>query len=884
MKNSLLKKLGVGLMVAAFCGSGVLMAMAGGSVITTAGTVTTKNLTADGAVVLRTEKGAKSSSGNQNLYTITYDYSDPNYDLALGGKVYGSSTVTNMAKALNAVDGYTAIGGVNGDHFSFQYGIPMGFSMDDGRIVESPASDKNAGGYMFHAIGITRDGKAVAGYNPTLISSVKLSGDSDENRIFINRINRTRESYAPLTLFTEDYGTSTKSEAGGLEFRIKVTSGAVSPQANPLVGTVEASSEDGDMAIEPGTVVLSASGASIADLQQLKLKAGDKVEMNFGFLQEEWNNVDFAIGGHYAIVQGGKAMELDYSKLGSDAASVFESAASRTGFGITKDGKVVIIATDGRNAGGGKGLTANEMARYMAEDLNCEYAILLDGGGSTEMVTMNGETPEILNTPSDKDDNGNPVERRVGNGLFVVKLDTPRETTATTQGTKPIYDEPVIMLPESLDGAVLNGLTAVYEGETLKLVATEPSASITYTLNTRYNIKKLPNLFFDIDAGVNFDATFSYTGLKDGTVGLLGDFALGGGTPGSPDLAPAGHYTTDDLGMVGFIGGPNWNKNVPDDGEITINTVTIQMKGPGTVLVNTMYMSKFEALEVPSHTTAAPTTSTEPSTNPSTGPDDFEPRPIISKDADAWTYPAEIEVKAVDGGLEFSNTNGQWPAASYILPDGGFTFDPTDKVLKYDFTAAGSTNIILFFKDSLPDDFEGKEGQYTSISSGVEGASLNGDDILANGASFKGEMVLGGARSLGLTLPAAAYNDDGTVTLRAVKIFVVGGAGADSAVTLRDLSLAQLSTDPSADPSTDPSSDPSTDPSADPSADPSTDPSSEPSGSEGSDPTATSQATVTTGKNNSPNTGEGTAAIAGAFALAALAVSGICLCRKMKKA
>ncbi len=62
------------------------------------------------------------------------------------------------------------------------------------------------------------------------------------------------------------------------------------------------------------------------------------------------------------------------------------------------------------------GLTANEMAAYLAEDLDCEYAILLDGGGSTAL-TVDGET---INVPSE--------ERPVGNVMMLVH--TPGEGAA----------------------------------------------------------------------------------------------------------------------------------------------------------------------------------------------------------------------------------------------------------------------------------------------------------------------------------------------------------------------------------------------------------------------------------------------------------------------
>ena len=144
MKSSMLKKLGIGLTVTAFCGTSVLMAMASTSVITEPGTITEETLS-DG-VTYRQEMGAKNDNGSQNIFTVTYDYTDPNYDLAIGGNIGDRNTVTEMAQMLGEVEGYTVLAGVNGDHFSFQTGIPMGFCMDDGEILESPTDSKDAAG------------------------------------------------------------------------------------------------------------------------------------------------------------------------------------------------------------------------------------------------------------------------------------------------------------------------------------------------------------------------------------------------------------------------------------------------------------------------------------------------------------------------------------------------------------------------------------------------------------------------------------------------------------------------------------------------------------------------------------------------------------------
>ena len=101
MKSSMLKKLGIGLTVTAFCGTSVLMAMASTSVITEPGTITEETLS-DG-VTYRQEMGAKNDNGSQNIFTVTYDYTDPNYDLAIGGNIGDRNTVTEMAQMLNEV-------------------------------------------------------------------------------------------------------------------------------------------------------------------------------------------------------------------------------------------------------------------------------------------------------------------------------------------------------------------------------------------------------------------------------------------------------------------------------------------------------------------------------------------------------------------------------------------------------------------------------------------------------------------------------------------------------------------------------------------------------------------------------------------------------------
>ena len=70
----------------------------------------------------------------------------------------------------------------------------------------------------------------------------------------------------------------------------------------------------------------------------------------------------------------------------------------RTAIGHTADGKIVIMVVDGRDSGGSKGVSLDELARLM-KGVGCTDVLNLDGGGSTVMCA--GSSAEILNSPSD---------------------------------------------------------------------------------------------------------------------------------------------------------------------------------------------------------------------------------------------------------------------------------------------------------------------------------------------------------------------------------------------------------------------------------------------------------------------------------------------------
>ena len=106
-----------------------------------------------------------------------------------------------------------------------------------------------------------------------------------------------------------------------------------------------------------------------------------------------------AIGGGPMLVYKGKnvAMDYYYREIMHTGGTAGKSRQPRTAVGGTKDGKVMVLVCDGRGNNGSNGLTLEEMADIFVE-MGMDYAINLDGGGSSAIVGYDGQ---LCNTPSD---------------------------------------------------------------------------------------------------------------------------------------------------------------------------------------------------------------------------------------------------------------------------------------------------------------------------------------------------------------------------------------------------------------------------------------------------------------------------------------------------
>jgi hypothetical protein len=286
------------------------------------------------------------------------------------GAVQGLETLSSMSA------GARAAAAVNGSYFGLS-GEIIGLLKINGEIVSSPNIARTA-------VGIFPDGRI-------LFDQVNWQGyvELPGGRADLSGVNRARGD-DELILYTGYYGPATGTNPYGAEYLI-------GPD-----GRVTAVCQ-GNAPIGAGSVVLSAHGAPAKQLAGLKV--GDKVTVQQS-LGQDWDAAVHALGaGPMLVKEGSIYLTTKTEEFGSDVAG---GRAPRTALGLTKEGQILLVVVDGRQAASA-GLTLLELALFMQE-LGAVEAMNLDGGGSSEMVIND----KIVNHPSDG------RERKVADALAVV--------------------------------------------------------------------------------------------------------------------------------------------------------------------------------------------------------------------------------------------------------------------------------------------------------------------------------------------------------------------------------------------------------------------------------------------------------------------------------
>ncbi|SDK96496.1 phosphodiester glycosidase family protein [Natronincola ferrireducens] len=323
---------------------------------------------------------------NANVVYVDLGNQEVELDLLQSSK--GVSTKETLSTMVKEKDNVVAA--INGDFFYLTNpDSPLGAMVKDGEVISSPIFVHD-----FATLFINQSDKAFADYWKYEIHVTTDKG----KRVPITTINKYTHEYQAIMLIDKNWGNQTPGYNPKHYDMVEVI--VVEDEV------VEVRRKQPSTSIpENGYVLLASQGN--AKLLYDNFKVGDGVTVHTNIAQNNLDDIKLALGGGTLLVKNGQAVATFTQNVGGNH--------PRTAVGITKDRKQLILVTiDGRH-NSFKGMDGRRLASLMLE-LGSSEAILMDGGGSTTMITrgLGDFNPQVTNHPSEG------VERRIINGLAVV--------------------------------------------------------------------------------------------------------------------------------------------------------------------------------------------------------------------------------------------------------------------------------------------------------------------------------------------------------------------------------------------------------------------------------------------------------------------------------
>jgi hypothetical protein len=325
----------------------------------------TVQFTPHGAVVVHVLKAPR--PGDQNgLYQLAPV-------LARNTVLGGRQRVTQMQRDISAS---ATVAGINGDLFNGTDAHPSGIFMSGGVLAHPPVSARSS-------IGIDSSGVLH-------VDRVKFFGTwkGTGQRRPLGGINQT-PAPGQVVLFTPSYGARVPRIANAASVVLQ-SFPATAPNVD-LTATVTAATVGGGDAIPADGAVLMATGATAAKLQA-EAPPGTPVTSRL-ILQPAWTGVVAALGGGPVLVRNSKPVFRSLEDFTNDQVTERDP---RAGVGQLADGRILLVAVDGRQPGYSVGLTSFELAQTL-QRLGAVSASAVDPGGSVT-VAFDGQ---LLNRPSD---------------------------------------------------------------------------------------------------------------------------------------------------------------------------------------------------------------------------------------------------------------------------------------------------------------------------------------------------------------------------------------------------------------------------------------------------------------------------------------------------
>lgn len=313
------------------------------------------------------------------------------------GKLPGFERTSSMATR------YGALAAINGD-YARPSGRPVMTFAQDGEMAQTS---------LTRGVNFAVNESETAAYIQHQKPEMWLEDDSGFRRS-VATFNAGWPRDRQISAYSALGGRDERPPAGACSARLYATEGPresttdIAIEQNHVVNAVACKSE-GRLWPRRGRV-FSTPMTSARTPEITSLTPGQSVRFAWSL---GWPDVFETIGGNPTLVRNG---EIFIERTGYGG---FFNRHPRTGVGTTPDGRVLFVTVDGRQAGYSIGMTPWRFAKLFVS-LGANYALNLDGGGSTTMVVEG----DIVNRPSDG------YERPVSSSLLLLPGPDPAPTAS----------------------------------------------------------------------------------------------------------------------------------------------------------------------------------------------------------------------------------------------------------------------------------------------------------------------------------------------------------------------------------------------------------------------------------------------------------------------
>lgn len=330
-------------------------------------------------------------------HVLEFDGADPTLELRphlARGTVPGLETVPAMGSRLLADGG---VAGINGGFWlNSPVGDPNGYVAVDNLLV-SEAQTQGAG--PRGTVASLPDGRLLM---DRLESSQEVSvGGSPAVRV--HGVNRSHSAAPPYPdgphasfVYTPAFGASVSVRAlrdgeATLPVRAFVVAGLAPLASGRSQGVVSSVlTGEGDAAIPAGGAVIVSHGDHATRLAGGAPGDTASLDVRLGPAHTDpaaWTQLRHGLAAGPLIVQDGERTDpATWEGEGFSPGAHSNVRHPRSGIGRTADGRVLLVAVDGRQPGYSSGMTMHELS-HLLRQLGAVDGLSLDGGGSTQLVT-----------------------------------------------------------------------------------------------------------------------------------------------------------------------------------------------------------------------------------------------------------------------------------------------------------------------------------------------------------------------------------------------------------------------------------------------------------------------------------------------------------------